>query len=94
MNRQNEQQNAAKNYALCYPIQEYCEAEGCNFPNYELTEEIFTEGAKWADNTMFERVEKWLKLNLEKFVYTSEHSGKGKINPYYVIEALRKEIQN
>lgn len=49
---------------------------------------------KWADNTMFERVEKWLKLNLEKFVYTSAHSGKGKINPYYVIEALRKEIQN
>lgn len=49
---------------------------------------------QWADNTMLERVEKWIKLNLEKFVYTSAHSGKGKINPYYVIEALRKEIQN
>lgn len=49
---------------------------------------------QWADNTMLEHVENWIKLNLEKFVYTSAHSGKGKINPYYVIEALRKEIQN
>lgn len=93
MNRNEERKNASKAYSEAYPIQEYCETEGCCFPNHELTEEIFEEGAIWTDNTMLERIEKWIKLNLEKFVYTSAHSGKGKINPYYVAEALLKDMR-
>lgn len=79
-------------------VSEYTKQQnGESYEAYAEREDIANaciDAIQWADNTMLERVEKWLKLNLEKFVYTSAHSGKGKINPYYVIEALRKEIQN
>lgn len=83
----------AINFAHEYTKQQ----NGENYEVYAEQEDIANaciNAIQWADNTMLERVEKWIKLNLEKFVYTSAHSGKGKINPYYVIEALRKEIQN
>lgn len=79
-------------------VSEYTKLQnGESYEAYAEREDIANaciDAIQWADNTMLERVEKWLKFNLEKFVYTSAHSGKGKINPYYVIEALRKEIQN
>lgn len=89
MKRKNEAINFAHEYAK--------QQNGENYEAYAEQEDIAKaciNAIQWADNTMLERVEKWIKLNLEKFVYTSAHSGKGKINPYYVIEALRKEIQN